>query len=336
MTGLASPSRRPDVRSQPSLQHEAPCLALSVVIVNWNTRELLARCLTALRREIAPTEADRPTPTSEVLVVDNASADGSAELVRKQFPDVQLLKNQENLGFARANNQALKMSNSRYVLLLNPDTEVMPGALASLVQFMDNHPEAGAAGARLVDEQGGLQPSCYRAPTLRRELLRLAHLDVVFPASGYQMHRWSVDTPRQVDVVQGAALILRRAALDDVGLLDEDYFIYSEEVDLCFRLQQHGWRIFWVPWSVVVHYGGQSTRQVAAAMFLRLYQGKVLYFRKHHGPRAARAYKLILLGAAVARVALTPLALAGRAADRPRYLALATNYRRLLGALPAL
>jgi N-acetylglucosaminyl-diphospho-decaprenol L-rhamnosyltransferase len=148
------------------------------------------------------------------------------------------------------------------------------------------------------------------------------------------MAGWDLDTPREVDMIQGACLLLRREALDQVGLLDEDYFIYSEEVDLCHRLRQRGWKVYWVPQAQVIHYGGQSTRQVAADMFLRLYQGKVLYFRKHHGRLAAQAYKLILLIAALARLLLSPLAWLERPPLRQQHLALADHYRRLVMALP--
>ena len=266
--------------------------------------------------------------------MDNASTDGSAQMVRERFPWVRLIENRENVGFARASNQAIRDSAGRYVLLLNPDTEVKPGALETLVRFMDAHSKAGAAGARLLDPDGTLQPSCHPAPTLSRELWRLFHLDALWPYACYPMAVWDLDTPREVDAAQGACLILRREALDQVGLLDEDYFIYSEEVDLGHRLRQHGWEVYWVPQAVVVHYGGRSTEQVAPEMFLRLYQGKVLYFRKHHGWLAVRAYKLILLVAALARLLVSPLAWLERPPRRQEHLALAGHYRRLVTALP--
>ncbi len=311
---------------------------LSIIIVSWNTRELLARCLASVLAQAsaldrAITEA---RPSLQIVVVDNASNDGSARLVRARFPQVQLVANTDNVGFARANNQAISLCTGRYILLLNPDTEVQPGALEALVTFMDRHPRAGAAGARLLDEDGSLYPSCTPAPTLLREFWRLFHLDAVWPVASYQMRRWELTVPREVDVVQGACLILRREALDQVGLLDEDYFIYSEEVDLCHRLRRQGWQLWWVPQAVVTHHGGQSTRQVAQAMFLRLYQGKVLYFRKHYGRGAGRIYKLILLAATLGRLSLAPLAWLGRSPARPRWLTLAGYYGRLLWALPGL
>lgn len=302
---------------------------LSIIIVNWNTRDLLAQCL-------ASVYAYPPEGEFEVFVVDNASTDDSTQMMRGWFPQVRMIENSENVGFARANNQAIQESTGCYVLLLNPDTEVQPGALKTLMRFMDAHPQAGAAGARLLNPDGTLQTSCYPAPSLSREFWRLFHLDVLYPYALYPMKRWLLESHREVDIVQGACMILRREALDQVGLLDEDYFIYSEEVDFCHRLRQRDWKVYWVPQAVVVHYGSQSTRQMAAAMFLRLYQGKVLYFRKHYGWLAAQLYKLILLAAALARLLLGPLAWLEHPPQRQRYLALAGHYRRLIRALPGL
>lgn len=311
---------------------------LSIIVVSWNTRDLLAQCLAALAGWPTVDRGARPSSASsslpfEVLVVDNASADASARMVRERFPRVRLIENRDNVGFARANNQAIRQSRGRYVVLLNPDTVVQPGALETLVRFMDACPRAGAAGPRLLNPDGTLQPACYPAPTLSRELWRLCHLDALRPYARYAVTGWHPDRPREVDVVQGTCLILRREALDQVGLLDEDYFMYSEEVDLCHRLRRHGWRVYWVPGAAVVHHGGQSTRQTAAAMFLRLYQGKILYFRKHRGERAARCYKLILLVTALARLLVSPLAWLECPPRRRRHLALAGHYCRLLGAL---
>lgn len=300
---------------------------LSVLIVNWNTCNLLERCLTSIYEDAGAAEY-------EVIVVDNASQDGSVEMVRKRFPQVQPIANNENQGFARANNQAIRQSRGRYVLLLNPDTEVKLGALGTLVDFMDAHPRVGAGGARLLNTDGTLQTSCYPAPTLLREFWRLFHLDRLWAYGCYHMADWDLDTPRKVEVVQGAALILRREALDQVGLMDETYFMYSEELDLCYRLQKGGWSLYWIPQSKAVHYGGQSTRQAAAKMFLCLYQSKLLFMRKHHGCITAQAYKLILLAATLARLLLSPLAWLERPAQRQQHLVLANHYRRLLAALP--
>jgi GT2 family glycosyltransferase len=218
--------------------------------------------------------------------------------------------------------------------VLNPDTLVKPGALETLVCFMEQQPEAGAAGARILNPDESLQTSCYPSPTLSRELWRLFHLDAVWPYGEYRMSRWSVDQPREVDAVLGACVILRRDALDQVRWFDEDYFIYSEEIDLCRRLQEHKWKIYWLPQAKVIHYGGQSTRQVAAGMFLLLYQNKVRYFRKHYGRVTSRLYKLILLAAALVRCLAGPLAWLERPPRREQHLALTRNYMKLIRAIP--
>jgi N-acetylglucosaminyl-diphospho-decaprenol L-rhamnosyltransferase len=307
-----------------------PDIAVSVVVVSWNTRELLARCLEALA------EGEVSSPTCEAFVVDNASSDGSAEMVPQRFPAVHLIANRANVGFARANNQALRESTGRYLLLLNPDTEVRPGAVASLVRFMDQHSRVGAAGARLLNPDGTLEPSCHPAPTLSREVWRLFHLDLLWPYAAYPISEWDLEHPQRVDVIQGACMMVRREAIDQVGLLDEDFFIYSEEVDLCRRLRQSGWDVYWVPQATVMHHGGQSTRQVASSMFLRLHQAKVHYFRKHQGWLGAQAYKLILFAAAGARLLVSPLAWLENPSNRQRHRTLAGHYYRLLRALPRL
>ena len=302
---------------------------LSVVVVSWNTMELLRACL----RSVYETAGDL---LFEVVVVDNGSSDGSPEMVASEFPRATLIRNQANRGFAAANNQAILESTGRHVLLLNPDTEVRSGAVTTLVRFLDEHPAAGAAGSLLLDPDGNMQPSCSPMPTLSRELWRLLHLDRLWPYASYPMKNWSKQTPREVDVAQGACLILRREALAQAGYLDEDYFIYTEEVDLCHRVRGRGWRVYWVPTAEVVHHGGQSTRQVAGPMFLWLYRSKVLYFRKRRGRLAAWMYKGVLLLAAIPRLAASPLARLERPPRCYEHAALARGYWELVKALPTL
>lgn len=301
-------------------------MKLSIVIVSWNTCGLLRRCL-------ASVYAHPAREPFEVFVVDNASTDGSPEMAAREFPQVRLIANRENRGFAGGNNQAIPLSTGEYILLLNPDTEVYPGALQALVAHLDAHLSDGAAGARLLNPDGSLQESAYPRPTLLREAWRLFHLDSLRPLAVYPMGSWPVDRARPVDVLKGAALILRREALDAAGPLDEGYFMYSEEVDLCTRIQRAGWRLAWVPQAQVLHHEGQSTRQAARDMFLRLYQGKVRYFRQHYGAATAGTYKLVLLLASLARLAITPLAFFEPAPRRRQHLALSGNYGRLVWEL---
>lgn len=309
---------------------------LAVVIVSWNTRDLLARCLETLRDEITADAAEAPPAsharplTADVWIVDNHSADASADMVRARFPWARVIENPENAGFARASNQGIRASWGRHVLLLNPDTRPGRGALGALVRRMDERPGAGILGARLVGADGTPLVSGERRPTLRRELRRLLHLGS--SAAG------TAGSPelQAVDVVPGTCMLIRRSMLDAVGLLDEDYFMYSEDVDLCRRARRAGWGVYWVPDAEVVHIGGQSTRQVAAAMFLRLYESKVRYVRKHHGRGAARLYKCILAGAALGRLLVSPAAWLEPLEKRRAHLQLAGRYRGLLRALPRL
>jgi N-acetylglucosaminyl-diphospho-decaprenol L-rhamnosyltransferase len=304
-------------------------MKLSIVIVSWNTRELLRCCLETVF-------AYPPADPFEVWVVDNNSQDESVAMVHSQFPQVQIIVNQDNPGFAGANNQAIHASSGEYVLLLNPDTEVKAGALATLIDFLDGQPQAGGAGSMLLNPDGSLQPSCYPMLTGPRELWRMLNLDRFLAVGEYHMHRWNQLEPRRVEVAQGASLMLRRSVLERIGLLDEGYFIYTEEVDLCYRMQQAGWLLYWVPQSQVVHYGGQSTRQVAAEMFLHLYGSKIRFFRKHYGRFSTILYKCTLGLTSLLRLTLSPMVWLRPADIRRTQLALARNYFQLLRVLPHL
>jgi N-acetylglucosaminyl-diphospho-decaprenol L-rhamnosyltransferase len=269
-----------------------------------------------------------------VWVVDNASTDGTQDMLRNDYPQVHLIENNHNPGFAAANNQALAMIDTDYVILLNPDTVIEPGALNTLVAYLDDHPQVAAAGPRLLNHDGTLQISCYVFPTLFREFLRLSHLDHIWSGVSYRMDRWDLNLPRQVEVIQGACMILRKAALDQVGLFDERFFIYTEEVDLCYRLRQAGWQIHWVPQAEVIHLGGQSTSQVAQEMFIHLYQSKHQFIQKHYGWLAALTYKLVLFITSMPRLLLIPLGWIGLIPANKRLSNLGANYLRLLTLLP--
>lgn len=302
---------------------------LSIILVSWNVADLLANCLRSIM-------AYPPEGNFEVWVVDNASRDNSVQLIRDQFPHVNLILNDKNVGFAAANNQALQASSGRYALLLNPDTIVLPNTLQKLVSFLDENPDAGAAGSLYQNPDGTLQPSCFPFPTVAREFWRLLHFDKLYAFGIYDMQRWSKETPRQVDSLQGASLLLRRSALEKTGLLDTEYFMYSEEIDLCYRLRENGWSLYWVPQSKIVHYGGQSTRQEAVKMFLHLYGSKVQFFRKHYGEDSARAYKRVLKFTSGLRLALTSTGSALRPRNRLYYEQLHRYYEELIASLPTM
>jgi N-acetylglucosaminyl-diphospho-decaprenol L-rhamnosyltransferase len=300
---------------------------LSIIIVSWNTASFLENCLASIL-------ANPPTSPFENWVVDNASTDDSPRMVREKFPQVHLVENRENVGFARANNQAIQRCTGKYILLLNPDTLVASGALQALVDFLDKHPEAGAAGARILNSDGSLQISSHPRPTLSRELWRLFHLDILSAYAMYPPTKWETNQPQEVDVLGGACLLLRKEVLEQVGALDEDYFIYSEEVDLCYRIQRAGWPIYWVPQAEVMHFGGQSTQQVPTEMFLNLYHSNIKYFRKHYGWSAAQIYKLILRIAALSRIILAPFVIFEHPSRGQKRRTLVDRYWRLILALP--
>jgi len=262
---------------------------LAIIIVSFNVRELLARCLASVYSELKRS----PEFDVQVWVVDNASADGSTAMVREEFPQAHLLASDYNLGFAAGNNLALRAlgtgnSLPRYILLLNPDTELRDGALATLVRFMDEHPAVGACGAQLLYSDGSFQHSAFRFPDLAQvffDFFPLHHrltdswLNGRYPRRLYQAGR-----PFAVDHPLGAALMVRRETIEQVGLLDERFFMYCEEIDWCLRIRQAGWEIFCVPQARIIHHVAQSTRQCREAMFVTLWQSRFRLFQKHYPP----------------------------------------------------
>ena len=335
---MIPPSCPPLWNSYPST---TPDMLLSVVIVNWNTRDMLAQCLQSIIADCGPQLAapaqdtvQQPArqPSIEVFVVDNASSDGSVQMLKERFPWVRLIENAKNLGFAQANNQAIDLARGRYILLLNSDTVVHPGAFAALIDFMEQTPKAGGAGAHLLNGDGTLQPACQPMLTPWREFVRLLFLDRFLHVSTYSSGWWETEEPRQTEVIKGACLMLRHTALDQVGLLDGSYFMYTEEVDLCYRLAQAGWQLWWVPAAKVTHFGEASSRQVAQTMYVQLYRSKIQFYRKYGGERRADLFKRLLRVAYWPRFAAATLL----APLSPSLNAKARIYRDLLTQLPTL
>lgn len=310
-------------------------MKVSIVIVSWNTKEILAECLNS----IAPVyeRMNKNEAQLEVIVVDNASSDGTISLLKESFKWVTLIDTGENLGFPGGNNRGFAVSQGEFILLLNPDTVVHDFAIEEMVQFLDSNPNVGAVGSRLLNTDGSLQESCYPRPTLGRELWRLFHLDRIKAIGIYDMDSWSLSEPREVDVLMGACILVRRSIIQKIGGMDEDYFMYSEEVDLCRRIQTDGWPIYWLPKAQITHYGGQSTNLVKTEMFLRLYESKLLYFSKNHGRIVALIYKVILYLASIPRLFLYPLSQVQKShTNREKMLALASQYKQLLQKLPSM
>ncbi len=248
-------------------------MRLSVCIVNWNTREYLRECLTALR------QYPSVGAEMEVIVVDNASADGSAAMVASEFPSVSLIGNSDNKGYAEGNNQALERASGDFLLLLNPDVVVYPDSLTRALQFMAAHPEAGALGCRLVGMDGETQRSVRGFPDPGPVLWDARSR--VFGA--YRMTFFDYDRVSEVDQPMGSFLLLTRAALDRVGLMDPQFPIFFNEVDWCWRAKrEQGFHIYYTPDAVVTHYGGSSTRQVKAAMVRESHRSLLRFYDKHY------------------------------------------------------
>jgi len=304
-------------------------MKLSIVIVSWNTADILAQCLDSIYE-------NPPCGEFEIWVVDNASSDNSVEMIRNRFPQVNLIENDNNPGFARANNQAIRECKGEFILLLNPDTLILDDALNTMISYLETHPDVGALGPCILNPDETLQTSSYPRPTIGREFWRLLRLDSIRPYGTYRMEDWSLDKAHAVETLLGACILIRGALIQIVGLLDEDYFMYTEEIDYCFRMSNEGWRLIWLPQAKIIHYGGQSTQQVATDMFLQLYLSKLLYFRKHHGFLSGYVYKFVLLIATLTRLIIVPLAAFQSQPKREINMALAHNYYRLLITLPTM
>lgn len=275
---MAEPSR---ATTQPPL--------LSVVIVNWNTQALLAECIAAVEREAAALSYD-------IWVVDNGSTDGSVAMLRRDFPHVHLIQSQVNLGFAGANNLAMQRSKGRYLLLLNTDAIVRPSALQALLEVAAASPRAGIVGAHLLNPDGSFQASHTNFPTLWQEFLILSTIGRRVYGSWYPSHGpEAAKGPQRVDYVEGACLLVRRDALEQVGGLDEGYFMYAEEVDWCKRMAAHGWEVWYAPTAQVVHIGGASSVNRKTSREADLYRSRVRYFRVHHGWLQAEALKAMIV-----------------------------------------
>lgn len=285
---------------------------LSIVIVNWNVCDLLRSCLLSIvagarpkAQRTAPVRSDLPWTldlgpwTGEIIVVDNGSTDASVAMLREEFPFIHLIGNEENVGFIRGSNQGIRVSRGRYVLLLNPDTEVMGDALPTMMDYMEGHPQVGALGPQLRYPDGSVQSSRRRFPTLTTAFLESTILQQWFPHNRVLDHYYVNDQPddalQEVDWVVGACILLRREAIEQVGLLDESAFMYSDELDWCRRAKSAGWRVVYLPTAQVIHHEGKSSEQAVAAHHIHFQRAKIHYFRKHHGQWAGAILRTFLL-----------------------------------------
>lgn len=272
-------------------------MKLSIIIVSWNVKDDLLRCLSSLK------ENPPPVPF-EQIVIDNMSSDGTPNIVRQEYPEVTVIENQENKGFAKANNQGIKQSSGEYILLLNPDTIVRPNSLGTLVKFLDNNPDVGACGPKLLNANGSAQASVRQFPTFRGVLYghTICRLFGLFRSQHrkWMMKDFSYDRQMDVDQIMGAAMMVRRSVIDKVGFMDENFFMYFEEIDLCYRIKEAGWRIVFLPSAVITHLGGRSSSQVPLKRIMML-TSLIAFFRKHRGRFAAGLFTIIFKAGVILR-----------------------------------
>ncbi len=271
---------------------------LSVVVLNWNAGEDLRRCLQSLTP--LPSEIEM-----EVMVVDNASSDLSRAMVAKEFPSVRLMVNKTNLGFCAGNNAALPYVNGRWVLFLNPDTIVHSDAPAVMVQYGDARPDVGIIGPKLINPDDSLQYSCRHFPDLAAGFFRKTPLGRLFPknryAANYIMSDWDHCSAREVDWLSGAALMVRRCLLDEIGAFDEDYYMFCEDVDLCYRVWKSGWKVVYLPEAVITHRIGRSTDQVPVRSTYLFHRSMYLFYRKHYRSKTPIVVRPLILPGIVLR-----------------------------------
>jgi GT2 family glycosyltransferase len=252
---------------------------LSVIIVNYNVRYFLEQCLHSLYRAIKNTE-------TEVFVVDNCSTDDSLEMLRQSYPEVKLIANSENLGFAKANNLAIEASESDYVLLLNPDTLVQEEGICNMLSFMDAHPEAGALGVKMIDGRGRFLAESKRGlPTPAVSFYKISGLSAMFPRSRrfgrYHLGWLDKDKIHSVEILAGACMLVRREAIIKAGLLDEDFFMYGEDIDWSYRILKAGYRNYYFPPGRILHYKGESTKKGSLNYVYVFYNAMAIFAKKH-------------------------------------------------------
>lgn len=291
-------------------------MKLSIVIVNYNVEYFLEQCLLSVRNAM-------PGIEGEVWVVDNNSVDGSMRMLQEKFPEVKVIANKENVGFSKANNQAIAASSGEFVLLLNPDTVIEADTLKKTIAFMEDHPEAGALGVMMVDGKGKFLPESKRGlPTPNVAFYKIFGLARLFPKSHrfgkYHLSYLDKQETQDVDVLSGAFMLMRREALKKTGLLDEDYFMYGEDIDLSYRIQKAGYRNYYYPHTRIIHYKGESTKKGSLNYVFMFYNAMIIFARKHFSSKNAKYFSFLInmaiwfrasiaLSARIVRKALLPV-----------------------------
>lgn len=265
---------------------------LSVIIVNYNVKYFLEQCLHSVVKASQNLKV-------EIFVVDNNSVDGSCRMLKEKFPSVRLIENDRNLGFSRANNQAIRKAGGKYVLLLNPDTVIEEDTLYKCYVFMESHPDAGIMGVKMIDGKGRFLPESKRAlPRPMVAFYKMFGLSALFPRSRifgrYHLGYLDRDRTGEVEVLPGAFMLIRKSALDQTGLLDEEFFMYGEDIDLSYRMTKAGFRNYYFPGTTIIHYKGESTRKGSLNYVVTFYRAMIIFARKHFSHKMARSYTMLI------------------------------------------
>ncbi len=273
---------------------------VSIIVISFNTRDLLRACLNAV--------FERQAVSTEVFVVDNCSKDGSAEMVETEFPRAILIRNPHNRGFAAANNVAIRRASGEHVLLLNPDTVLPPPTLLEMVRFMNDHQDVGICGPRILYPDGSFQSCGYAFPTLLSEIRQSKNVNRAIKAViGDEPSPPSGSEPREAEWVDGACLMMRRAVIDAIGPLDEQYFLYGEELDWCYRTRKAGWKIYALPAVEMVHYQGKSSEQTKDTSLAHLIETRLRFYRKNYGMPEALLISLVYLAGCLKQLRREPV-----------------------------
>jgi len=272
---------------------------LSIVIVSWNVADLLIDCLDSILQNaiVQALPADQQI-SFEVIVVDSASTDDTVQVIQQRYPHVTLLAQTENVGFTRGNNIGLEAATGRHLLLLNPDTVVLGDALAEMVRYLDANPDVGIIGPHTLNTDGTVQSTQRRFPTVKLAYYESTWLQRYAPSDlldEYYMNDMPVMGTYDVDWVQGSALMMRRAVYEEIGGMDEGFVMYSEELDLCHRAKNAGWRVIFLGTAQIIHHGGKSSEQASARKHILFQQSKIRYFRKYYGDRVAQRLRRFLM-----------------------------------------
>ncbi|NQV03069.1 MAG: glycosyltransferase family 2 protein, partial [Bacteroidia bacterium] len=265
---------------------------LSIIIVNYNVKYFVEQCIHSIQKAVNGL-------SMEIFVVDNNSVDGSVRMIREKFPDVHLIENKDNKGFSRANNQAIRKAKGEYILVLNPDTILEDDTLTKCTKFMDEHPDAGGLGVKMIDGKGKFLPESKRGlPSPSVAFFKMFGFSSLFPRSKlfnkYHLGYLDKNKTHEVDVLAGAFMMLRKSVLNKIGLLDEDFFMYGEDIDLSYRITQAGYKNYYFPGTRIIHYKGESTKKSSMNYVFMFYTAMIIFARKHFSKENARIYSLLI------------------------------------------